>query len=90
MRFCAQCRLPLDVRKWQVWRCVGCGPLVGPEEQWWLVADAGGNYWRAYCGDCRAEEAEFSVRELRARNRALVEALHRIRDDIDAAIWETD
>ena len=54
------------------------------------MADGGGIYWRAYCGDCRAEEAEFSVVELRARNRALVEALHRLRDDVDAAIWETD
>ena len=57
---------------------------------WWLVGGVGGNHWRAYCGGCRAEEAEFSDQELRVRYRELVEALRRLRSGLEAVIWETD
>ena len=89
MRYCAQCRLPLDPRKWQDWRCVGCGPLVNPEDEWWLVSD-GANYWRGYCGDCRATLLEIEAREYRVRYFALVEELRRIKRELDAAIWEAE
>ena len=69
---------------------MGCGPLVVPELQWWLVADGPVgqcNYWQATCDACRIECLERDKESLINDKEILIQRLNRIRRELHWAVW---
>jgi len=70
---------------------VGCGPLVNPAGQWWLVADGPVgqcNYWQGQCDACRVQYLERERTQLLHDKEILLQRLNRIRRELHEIIWE--
>jgi len=68
MYTCFTCHAVLSASVWQRWTCVG-SPVLGsnrlPGAYDHVYIDDLGNWWHACCGQCRIEQLEDEISDLR-------------------------